>query len=327
MVKFLVIRFSSIGDIILTTPVVRCLKNQVDEAEVHFLTKERYIQILTSNPYIDKVHLLKENLGEVITKLRKERFDYIIDLHRNIRTFFVKLMLRKVSFSVNKINLRKWIFVNFKWNVLPDKHIVDRYLKTLRFFSVHSDGKGLDFYFPPVQEVAVSKILGKKPQKFLSLVVGGGHLTKQIPADKIVELIDKMNIDIVLLGGKEDVDKALQIMSRVKNKNVYNLAGKLSLVESASVIDKSELIITPDTGMMHIAAALKKNIISVWGNTVPAFGMYPYMPGRASKMFQIDDLQCRPCSKIGFNKCPKKHFRCMLEQNTDEIVNTINEIL
>jgi len=327
MVKFLIIRFSSIGDIILTTPLVRCLKSQVNEAEIHYLTKSRYSQILTANPYIDKIHLLKKNLPEVIKELRKEKFDYIIDLHRNIRTFRVKSSLRRISFAFNKLNLRKWMFVSLKWNRLPHKHIVDRYMDTLRLFSVKNDEKGLDFFVPPSEEINLEKILGKEPQKLVSLIVGGGHYTKQIPAEHIIDLIRKLEVDVILLGGIEDVNKAAGIMSEIKKKNVYDVTGKLSLNESASILCKSDIIITPDTGMMHVAAAFKKNILSIWGNTVPEFGMYPYQPGSESKIFQVTNLHCRPCSKIGFSSCPRKHFHCMLKQDINEIVKTINKLL
>ncbi len=328
MAKFLVVRFSSIGDIILTTPVVRCLKNQVDEAEIHYLTKSKFAQIVTANPHIKKVHLLDNNFKDLITILRKENYDYIIDLHRNIRTFFIKILLNRIAFSFHKLNLKKWLLVNFKWNTLPDKHIVDRYLKTLHMFSVTRDNKGLDYFIPLSEELDIGKILGNSLQRRIIVVVGGGHCTKQIPENKLVEIINSLKSDVILLGGGQaDIRKADRIISEIDKKNVFNLAGKLSLGESASLIKQSDIIITPDTGMMHIAAAFGKNIISIWGNTIPEFGMYPYKPGSKSKIFEIRNLYCRPCSKIGFAKCPEKHFRCMQEHNSEGIVNAVNEII
>ncbi len=327
MVKFLVVRFSSIGDIILTTPVVRYLKNQVVGAEIHYLTKSRYAQIVTANPYIDKVHVLNNNLRELVKNLKQEKFDYIIDLHKNIRTLFVKTSLHRVSFSFNKLNLKKWLLVNLKWNILPQEHIVDRYMATLHMFPIINDGKGLDYFIPPSDEVDLAKLIVKKPEKLIAIVVGGGHLTKQIPVEKIIELINHLKYTIVLIGGQVDSEKAKRIMSEADKKNVFNLVGKLSLGESASLISQSDIIVTPDTGMMHIAAAFNKHIVSVWGNTVPEFGMYPYKPGSASKIVEIKGLNCRPCSKIGFSACPKKHFNCMQKHNVKNIANYINNIL
>ncbi len=327
MVKFLIVRFSSIGDIILTTPVVRCLKNQVAEAEIHYLTKSRYAQIVTTNPYIDRVHVLNNNLRELVKDLKQEKFDYIIDLHKNIRTLFVKTSLNRESFSFNKLNLKKWLLVNFKWNILPEEHIVDRYMATLHMFAITNDGKGLDYFIPLSNEVDLAKFILKKPEKLIVIVVGGGHFTKQIPVEKITELINHLKYTIVLIGGMIDSEKAKKIMSETDKKNVFNLVGKLSLGESASLISQSDIIVTPDTGMMHIAAAFNRHIVSVWGNTVPEFGMYPYKPGSASKIVEIKGLNCRPCSKIGFSACPKKHFNCMQKHNVKNIADYINSTL
>src|SRR5215467_13962290 len=121
--KFLIIRFSSIGDIVLTTPVVRCLKKQLATAEVHYLTKKAFQPILTANPYIDKIHCLEGDLAPVIAALKEEDFDYVIDLHHNFRTVKVKRALGKKVFSFNKLNIDKWLYTNFKWNRMPDRHI------------------------------------------------------------------------------------------------------------------------------------------------------------------------------------------------------------
>ncbi|HMU73339.1 MAG TPA: glycosyl transferase, partial [Ferruginibacter sp.] len=147
--KFLVIRFSSIGDIVLTTPVVRCLKKQVPDAEVHFLTKQSYRGIVDTNPYIDKVHVLADSFELMLHELQTEEYDYIIDLHHNLRTLRIKRFLKKVkAFSFNKLNVEKFILTNLKINLLPGKHIVNRNLETLRSFGVSDDGAGLDYFIP-----------------------------------------------------------------------------------------------------------------------------------------------------------------------------------
>src|SRR5689334_7739334 len=112
--KFLVIRFSSIGDIVLTSPVVRCLKTQVATAEVHYLTKQSFAPIFTANPYIDKMHYLQDNLDSIIETLKQEDFDYVIDLHHNLRTLKVKRALNKKTFSFNKLNIEKWLLTGLK---------------------------------------------------------------------------------------------------------------------------------------------------------------------------------------------------------------------
>jgi ADP-heptose:LPS heptosyltransferase len=326
MTKFLIIRFSSIGDIVLTTPVVRCLKTQVENSEIHYLTKARYASILEANPYIDKIHTLNDNISQLLKELSAESFDYIIDLHRNLRTLRVKFALRRYSFSFNKINYKKWLLVNFKINRLPSAHIVDRYFETTKTFSILNDNKGLDFFIRKSDEISIPEILPEISTPYLIIVVGGGHFTKQIPVNKIVEIIEGLNYPVVLIGGMEDSQKAREIQ-KLCAKKIVDLSGKLNINQSASLIRQSTFILTPDTGMMHIAAAYKKTIFSVWGNTIPEFGMSPYMPGDGSDIFEVSDLKCRPCSKIGFKKCPQQHFDCMNKQNYSALTIKLNKTI
>ncbi|OFX42765.1 MAG: glycosyl transferase [Bacteroidetes bacterium GWA2_30_7] len=318
-VKFLIIRFSSIGDIVLTTPVIRGIKQQVENAEVHFLTKTSYSSVLQANPYIDKIHLFDNNFDELVETLKNEYFDYIIDLHHNLRSYRIKKSLGILAISFDKLNFKKWLYVNFKINKLPNQHIVDRYLQTVKLFDVVNDNLGLDYFIPTEDEVNIKDFYPEIENDFVVLVVGAKHFTKQIPINIAAEICKKLNTKIVILGGKEDSEKAEKII-QLSEKNVFNLCGKLNINQSASIIKQSKLIITSDTGLMHIAAAFKKYIISVWGNTVPEFGMYPYLAKELYEIIEVKNLKCRPCSKIGFSQCPKKHFKCMNNIDVDRIV-------
>lgn len=325
MVKFLIIRFSSIGDIVLTTPVIRCLKQQVDGAEVHFLTKKQYSNIVDTNPYVDKVHVLKKSFYLTISELKEEYFDYIIDLHNNLRTKRVKSSLRLLSFNVDKLNFKKWIYVNFKKNRLPKIHIVDRYLDTVKLFDVKNDNKGLDFFIPEKEEVNIFDLDKNLKAGFVAFVIAANHLTKALPNEKAISLCKKIKYPIVLVGGKDDEERG-KIISKAVGENVINACGKFNLFGSASIVKQSNVVITYDTGLMHIASAFKKKIISIWGNTVPDFGMYPYLPNEQSEIIQVEGLKCRPCSKIGYNKCPKKHFKCMNNIDEERIVDLVEKL-
>jgi len=325
VVKFLIVRFSSIGDIILTTPVIRCLKEQVEGAEIHYLTKKAFYSVLEENPHLNKIHVLDQNLSALLTELKAENFDYIIDLHHNIRTYRVKRALKRLSFSFNKLNFEKWLMVNLKVNRLPNIHIVDRYLDTLTIFDVKNDQLGLDFYIHPDNEIKVSELPGEFHGGYIGLVIGARHVTKQLPDEKLVELIKKINLPILLLGGKEDKNRGDTISGKA-GKTCLNVCGKYSLQQSASLVQQAKLIITHDTGLMHIASAYKKTILSIWGNTIPEFGMYPYLPGKESVIYEVKGLKCRPCSKIGFEKCPKKHFNCMNRIDIEAIANNARNI-
>jgi len=326
VVKFLIIRLSSIGDIVLTTPVVRCLKKQVKGSEVHFLMKKQYACIFENNPYIDRLWLYDKNLPQIIHELKRERFDYIIDLHRNLRTLWIKSELKVLSFSFDKLNIRKWILVNFKMNTLPQIHIVDRYLATTKLFDVKNDGEGLDYFLSSEDKKPLPEIEALKSSKYIALSIGAKHNTKKAPAAKLVAIIDRLQLPVVILGDGTDHIEAEKICQMSSNKNILDLTGKLSLNKSANVIMFSKIVITHDTGLMHIAAAFRKIIISIWGSTIPEFGMYPNKPGAGSRIFEVKGLKCRPCSKLGYKKCPKGHFDCMIKQDESEIAQWVNQL-
>lgn len=320
--KILVIRFSSIGDIVLTSPVVRCLKEQLPNTEVHYLTKKAFAGILESNPFIDKVWALDNNLETILKEIGRLEFDYVVDLHNNLRTFFVKQRLRLPNSSFRKLNFQKWLMVNWKINRLPQKHIVERYLHTVKRLGIQNDGKGLDFFIPEQDIVSMESLPETHRQGYIAFAIGAQHATKRLPEEMILELCKKSNKPIVLLGGKEDRDMGERIASAA-GKHIFNGCGVWKLNQSASIVQQAEKVISHDTGLMHIAAAFQKEILSVWGNTIPEFGMYPYQVEK-NTAFEVKGLSCRPCSKIGYKECPKGHFRCMRDQNLEAIAAVVN---
>ena len=259
------------------------------------------------------------------SQLRQEQYDYIIDLHKNLRTFLVKLHLPFVkTYSFNKLNFEKWLLVNFKINRLPKKHIVDRYLEALKPLGIRNDGLGLDFFIP--KEVASLPIT--LPINYTALVIGAGKNTKAPTIVKWQELINTIKEPILLLGGPAEKEKAAELIQLLSDtdkpdidkSDIINLVGQITLMQSAYCVQQADTIITGDTGLMHIAAAFHKPIISIWGNTIPEFGMYPYYGDQVDmhKVLEVEGLACRPCSKIGFDVCPQGHFRCMEEIDTRE---------
>lgn len=328
--KFLVIRFSSIGDIVLTTPVVRCLKKQVATAEVHYLTRKRYAGIVEGNPYIDRVHAMEDNLDEVIATLQAEDFDYVIDLHHNLRTLKVKRALGKQAFSFNKLNIEKWLLTVLKINRLPDIHIVDRYMETVSSFGVRNDGAGLDYFIPEAELIQESDIPTSHHAGYIGLVIGAAHNTKKYPPERLQEFCTGIDHPVIVLGGKEDAERGEQLAA-IDPFKIYNACGKFSLHESADLVRRAKLVVTNDTGLMHIAAAFKRPVVSLWGNTIPGFGMYPYYGGNYLShqqqgpfdILEVNGLRCRPCSKIGYDKCPKGHFKCMREIGADRLKNAV----
>ncbi len=322
MKKLLIIRFSSIGDIVLTSAVVRCLKEQLPGAEIHFLTKTQYEPILRNNPYIAKTWQYDHNFKELIPQLKSQGFDFIVDLHRNFRSTFVIFRVGVRSATFPKLNFRKWLMVRFKINLLPAVHIVERYFMAVAPLNIKNDGRGLDYFIPPPDEVSVSGLPDKYHHGFHAIVIGGKHNTKIFPAEKVAEICNKLSQPVILLGGKEDRERGDQIAG-MTGANVYNSCGLYNINQSASLIRQSTAVLTNDTGLMHVAAAFSKPIVSVWGNTIPAFGMVPYLPEKFksnSMIAEVKGLSCRPCSKLGFKECPKKHFNCMQHIGMESII-------
>lgn len=330
--KVLILRFSSIGDIVLTTPVIRVLKTQLENAEIHYATKVRYQTLVAGNPYLDKVHCLDKNLSDLINQLKAEKFDCIVDLHANLRTLIIKTSLDIKAYSFHKLNYQKWLKVNFKIDRLPNKHIVDRYLETVKSLGIKNDALGLDYFIPEEDDVPLDWLPETHQKGFVAYAIGAQHATKRLPLQRMIELCDKINRPIVLLGGKEDEvtgeqvalffrksDSSANYEAGLKELNkktiIYNACGKYNLNQSASILKKASHVFTHDTGLMHIASAFKKEVFSIWGNTIPAFGMYPYRT--KFTVLENNKLNCRPCSKIGFQKCPKGHFKCMNEMVLD----------
>lgn len=327
--KILIIRFSSIGDIILTTPVIRCLKEQLN-AEVHFLVRKPFAPVLSGNPHIDRLHLYDQWEPELIRQLKNEKFDHIFDLHKNLRSKRVIYALNAASTHFDKLNIRKWLMTGFKIDVLPRVHIVDRYFEAIEKFGVKYDGKGLDFFISEEQATSAAKLLEQNGihagTEYLAMAIGAARKTKLPPAELYADIIREIRMPVLLVGGPADAVFGEMIVNSAADARVINVAGKLSLQESVAVVRNARCLVTPDTGLMHAGVASGVPMVVIWGNTIPEFGMYPFYRQGAAVTYvnsEVKGLSCRPCSKIGYERCPKKHFNCMKMQNVQEIVRNI----
>jgi ADP-heptose:LPS heptosyltransferase len=284
----------------------------VPGAEVHFAVKKSFLPVVASNPYIDKIHVLEGDLEQFIKRLKAEKYDYIVDLHQNIRSWRIRLSLGTPSHGFPKLNVRKFLLTRLKIDLMPDIHIVDRYFEAAKTLGISNDGQGLDYFIPEGEEFDLNALPAGFREGYTAFVIGAKHATKRLPEHKIISICKKLDSAVLLLGGPEDAPAAERISSAC-SPLVLSMCGKATLNQSASLVKQAARVITHDTGLMHIAAAFRKNITSVWGNTVPQLGMYPYMPGEEDKseIVEVKGLKCRPCSKLGYDKCPKGHFMCM----------------
>lgn len=320
MLKLLVLRFSSIGDIVLTSPVLRCAHQQLG-AEVHFLTKKAYAGILEANPYVHKTYTFDQEPDTgLLAQMRNEHYDYVIDLHHNLRSFWIKKMLGRPSKSFNKLNWEKWLLVRFKIDRMPKVHIVERYLATIESLGARYDGNGLDYFIPDGTAIDPTWL---PRQPFVALAIGATHATKRLPNSKIAEICAQISAPIVLLGGQSEENNAAEIVSKCGRADVLNLCGKLTLHQSALILKAAQKVVAHDTGLMHIAAALHKPMVSIWGSTVPQLGMWPLYPTgqELHSSVEVAGLSCRPCSKLGYERCPKDHFKCMMDIDTRHVAS------
>ena len=301
----------------LTSPVIRCVKEQTG-AEIHFLTKAAFSPTLRHNPHVDRLWTITRNVKEIAAELIAEDFTHLVDLHGNLRTLELKQRLfwghlrrgRRPPWvsTFDKLNFRKFLLTRFRIDRMPAVHVVDRYMHAVRSLGVINDRKGLDYFIAREEEAS------PPAERYLAFVIGAAHTTKRLEEAQMIELCRQLPVPVVLLGGPAERDLGERIAAAAGH--ITNGCGAYSLNGSADLVRKAAAVITHDTGLMHIAAAFCKPIVSVWGNTVPALGMYPYLPdGPAHVVAEVNGLNCRPCSKIGYAACPQGHFRCMRDQD------------
>ncbi len=312
----------------LTFPVLRCIKEQIPNCELHFASKNTFSELISASGSVDQCHFLGESFKDLTSQLKKEKFDVVIDLHNNLRSRLLCTLLNvKETFHFRKLNFLKWMLVRFKINRLPQVHVVDRYFEAVSKLGVMNDGKNNQFLLE--KDVDVAAELDLQDGSYISIAMGAQFQTKQIPLVKIQEIVSNIELPIVLLGGKMDMKKGNELMQMLPNKKMVNTCGQFSILESASILKKSKLLIAGDTGLMHIASCFDIPILVIWGNTTTFFGMSAYKPQKEELItnFEVENLSCRPCSKIGYNICPKGHFKCMMNQNSELISSQINSKL
>ncbi|MFN5621871.1 MAG: glycosyltransferase family 9 protein [Flavobacteriales bacterium] len=331
MTKILIIRFSSIGDIVLITPLLRAIKEQMkSEVEIHVLTKKSFAGVLEANPHVARIHTIEDNVNAVIPQLRAEHFDRIIDLHSNLRSAQVKRALGVPSTSLHKYNIQKWFWVNFGINKMPNNHIVDRYFETLQPLHITADGKGTEYYIPANKGISEQGLPEIMQRPFIAFAIGAAHEGKRMSPQHLREVCQAIRQPLVLIGGPEDKAMGDEIVSAC-GKNVYNSCGSWTLHQSADAVRRASIVIAGDTGMMHIASAFRKKIISLWGCTKPGLGMYPYLPDPASIILEpLASASFKPldypCSKLG-NRC--KHGmnnRCIDHITAEQITSAIETL-
>ncbi len=322
--RLLFIRFSSIGDIVFTTPAIRCAKQQIAGVEIHFLTKAAMKSVTAENPYIDHFHYLDKDINATIKELKQYQFDYIIDLHKNFRTYRIQKALGVPSLSYQKLSLQKFLLTKLHLNLMPTRHIADRSVDALASLGVVNDGKGLDYFIPKETALNQNALPASFQSGYIALVIGASYASKKLPVAELQALCHKIPYPIVLVGGKED-QTAGDAVAAVNPIKIHNACGQFNLHESALLVKNARTVISHDTGFLYIACAFHKKTVAIWGATSPALQVEPYYPTTMNTDWHynaiVPNLPCQPCSNYGTKQCPQGHFACMKKQDLQAIAD------
>lgn len=268
---------------------------------------------------------------EITKTLRAERFDYVLDLHNNARSVRTLLRLGRPFRRFPKCNFAKLRMTMFKQSVMIP-HVVDRYAVTLKPLKIQLDDGGLDFFIPDESRQRARVLLDERfgprgAEGMLAVVLGAKHRTKIWLPEHFRVLLEQRRGPAVLLGGPDDRPMADEIIAPLQTsarEQLLDVVGRTDLLTSAALVDAADLVLSHDTGLMHIAAALQKKTVTLWGNTIPGFGMTPYRAPH--RILEIDGLPCRPCDKLGHDHCPEGHFRCMRDIGPETVAAALEDI-
>ena len=322
--KILIIQAASLDKVILSTPIIRTLHTQF-EGDVSYLTKREFKDSLSGNPYLTNVQVIDQDHSN----LKDLRFDVLIDLQND-------RISRKIKISANQIfrfknnRLKELVFLKLKINRLSNKHLVDQYFQLLASLSIKQDNLGLDYFIPHKDEVELGWLPDSHQRGYAVVCIEAPLKTMQLTKNKLIELCDRINKPIILIGSMDDQklgdeitsffqpgseEEELQIEELNKKTIVFNACGKFSINQQASLIKRAAWVFTHQNGVMQIAAAFQKKIYTIWGSSTPFFGEYPYRTSFV--IFENNKLSCRPCAKLGHKECPKGHFKCVNDLTFD----------
>ncbi len=335
--KTLFIRMSSIGDIVLTTPMLRSFKKKFPQSRVDFIVRKEFAELLRYNPHIDALYEFNAQTGlaglrKLCDELRPVEYDLLVDAHNSLRSRYIRRRVpARKKVRINKRVIQRFFLVKLKWQVYRDNvHVADRYLEPLQPFGVTNDGEGLELHIPEEMKKRIADEFGKLKRERITIAAlcpSAKHYTKRWLKEYYVELAEKLirnyNAYIVILGGPEDQSYCEDIRRLIGEERTLNVAGEVSLLQSAAILDHCDVVLTNDTGLMHIAVARKRKVVAIFGSTVKEFGFFPY--GENNTVVEHPDLSCRPCTHIGLHKCPKQHFRCMKDITPDTVFDVVRQ--
>lgn len=340
--KILIIRMSSLGDIILTSPVIRRLRQKLPAAQIDFLVREEYADLVRYNPHLSNIIRLnvrrgRAELKSLRDKIRRANYDVILDLHRNLRsTFLRRFPAHPPVLKMKKNPLLRFLLVKFKINLYRRFYdhplsVAEKYLRAAAPLGLPDDDLRLEMHLPPEairKGAAIWSDLEKENYRVV-MAPGARHFTKRWPPDYYAELIRLIYREkgwrTLLVGGPDETAVLEEIQALAGDEIQQSLAGEISLLETIAIIREAPFFISNDSGLMHAAAAFQKPQITLFGSTVEELGFFPLNPH--AKVLENSALSCRPCSHTGRPTCPEKHFKCMLEIKPEVVLGNLLHLM
>lgn len=333
--SFLIIRLSSIGDVVLTTALVRCLRASYPSARIDYVVKKEFATLLEGNPHINKVIPFDKNLGfrgliQCRRLIAQARYTHILDLQKNIRSFLLARLQGATVSNFSKKVLARKLLIQLKWNFYQDvKPVLQRYFESVKKLGIVYDGKGTEV-FPTAddQRKAMEYLPSANglDEKWIGLAPGAQWANKRWPAENFAlaahALSETYDAPLLALGGKSDSETVGRVEQNLQLPLV-RLDGKTTLMQSAAVLSRCKLLLTNDTGMMHLAQAVGTAVVAIFGPTTRQLGFFPFPPN--SRVAE-SDVPCRPCTQKGRKQCPKGHFNCMHQVTPEMVISRSKEL-
>lgn len=321
--NLLIVRLSSLGDILLTTPVIRAIKTSFPDIKIDFLLREEYYDLLRHNPHLENLITVtndKTYLKSLKYQICIKNYDLVIDLQNNFRSLSLLRCYGSSVVTFKKGNLDKFLLVNFKINRLKDrKPIPVRYAQSVE--GLNLDDKGIELY---TKKTAIKTL--ETNEYFIGLCPGSRHYTKMWPEEYFIELgqqLEENNYRVILFGGIEDIMLCKRIVSNLTS--AINLCNDNDILQTAADMKRCTAVYCNDSGLMHVATAVDVPVLAFFGSTVREFGFSPY--NAKNLILENNSLTCRPCTHIGRSRCPKNHFRCMKEISPQQAFQKLNTLI
>jgi heptosyltransferase-2 len=313
----LLVRFSSLGDVLLTTPLIRAIRARHPAATLTALTRQAWAPLLSANPHLDQV--VSVGPGQALVPLaraiRGARYTHLLDLHGSVRTRVLRLLVPGPWTGYDHRRRARTALISRHRDTYPDQvPVAERYFEAASDLDVRPDQEPADFYISPAAEARAGQWLARAgldgEETLIGLVPGAMHATKRWPVRHwrtLAQSIRQQGLAIVIVGSSADRMIASEIAEACGSPGAV-AAGELDLQATGALLRRCRVAVAGDTGPMHMATAMRIPVIALFGPTVRQFGFFPY---RARGAVLELELPCRPCSSKGGPRCPDGHHRCL----------------